>query len=61
MAYILSGDCMTDTNLVTYFCGGVRDSYKLTASRFAAIRFIGNPHELQYGDMRFSLWIFGKH
>ena len=55
-----SGDCITPDNLVTYFCGEVRDAYKLTASRIAAIRFFGNPSHLQYVSLRFSLWIFGE-
>ena len=52
---------MNVTNMVTYFCGGVKDSYKLANSRYAAVRFIGSTRSNYYADRHFSLWIYGKY
>lgn len=46
--------------MLTYFCGGVRDTYKLTNSRFAVVRFMMRPIILNFEHRHFRILIKGR-
>ena len=51
---------MIRSNLLAYFCGGSREVYKLTNSRYAVIHFTTTPNSVSYEERRFSIFVHGK-